>query len=44
MIEIEDWLQDPLMEIDKGSYQYRKLKSPNEKQYQEWRFFTILPD
>ena len=35
----EDWLQDPLVEIDKGSYQYRKLKSHNEKQYQEWRLF-----
>jgi len=35
----EDWLQDPLMEIGKGSYRYRKLKSPNEKQYQEWRLF-----
>ena len=35
----EDWLQDPLMEIGKGSYQYRKLKNLDEKQYEQWRIF-----
>ncbi len=35
----EDWLQDPLMEIGKGSYQYRKLKNLDEKQYERWRIF-----
>ncbi len=35
----EDLLKDPLMRIDRGSYQYRKLKSLGEKQYQEWRLF-----
>lgn len=39
MSDGEDWLQDPLMEIGKGSYQYRKLKNLDEKQYQEWRLF-----
>ena len=39
MAEIEDWLQDPLMEIGKGSYQYRKLKNLDEKRYQAWRLF-----
>lgn len=35
----EDWLQDPLMEIGKGSYQYRKLKNLDEKQYELWQIF-----
>jgi len=35
----EDWLQDPLMEIGKGSYQYRKPKSLDEKQYNLWQHF-----
>jgi len=35
----EDWLQDPLMEIGKGSYQYRKPKSLDERQYELWRMF-----
>jgi len=38
-LEVEDWLQDPLMEISKGSYQYRKLKNLDEKQYELWRIF-----
>ncbi len=39
MAEIEDWLQDPLMEIDKGSYQYRKLKNSKDNQNDRWRSF-----
>jgi len=35
MIEIEDWLQDPLME----NRDYRKLKSHNTEQYEKWRIF-----
>ncbi|HEX73673.1 MAG TPA: hypothetical protein G4N93_00765 [Dehalococcoidia bacterium] len=35
----EDWLEDPLMEISKGSYQYRKLKSPNDKHNDLWNSF-----
>jgi hypothetical protein len=35
----EDWLQDPLIKINKGSYQYRKLKNLDEKQYELWRIF-----
>lgn len=35
-----DWLQDPLIiRIGKGSYQYRKLKNLDEKQYELWRIF-----
>jgi len=35
----EDWLQDPLMEIGKGSYPYRKLKNLDEKQQELWQIF-----
>ena len=35
----EDWLQDPLMEIGKGSYQYRKPKSLNDEQNDLWQGF-----
>jgi len=35
----EDWLQDPLMKIDSGSYKYRKLKSHNDKQNDLWHIF-----
>lgn len=35
----EDWLQDPLMEIGKGSYQYRKPKSPNGEEIKLWQGF-----
>ena len=35
----EDWLQDPLMEIGKGSYQYRKPKSLNDEQNDSWQGF-----
>jgi len=38
-LEVDDWLQDPLMETGKGSYQYRKLKNLDEKQYELWRLF-----
>ena len=37
MPNTEDWLLDPLMEIGKGSYQYRKRKSLNAKQYDLWQ-------
>jgi len=39
MSSSEDWLQDPLMKIGKGSYQYRKLKNLDEKQYELWQIF-----
>lgn len=39
MAEIEDWLQDPLMIIDKGSYQYRKPKSLKEEDNKLWQGF-----
>jgi hypothetical protein len=32
MLEVEDWLQDPLRNIENGSYKSRKLKSPNDRQ------------
>ena len=36
----EDWLQDPLqIKEEDGSYRWRKLKSNDEKQYQEWKLF-----
>ena len=35
----EDWMEDPLMEIDRGEYKFRKPKNLDEKQYQEWRLF-----
>ena len=35
----EDWLQDPLMEIGKGSYQYRKPKRLNEEDNNLWHGF-----
>jgi len=35
----EDWLQDPLRRIDNGSYKFRKLKSPNDKQNDLWQSF-----
>ncbi len=36
----KDWLQDPLMEIGKGSYKPRQLKSPkDEEQCRAWRLF-----
>ena len=35
-----DWLQDPLMEIDRGTYKFHKLKSPDdEKQNDLWWSF-----
>ena len=39
MAKIEDWLQDSLMKIDEGSYQYRKPKSLDAKQYGLWQSF-----
>ena len=35
----EDWLQDPLRRVDKGSYKLRKLKNPNDKQDELWQIF-----
>ena len=32
----EDWLQDPLMEIENGSYKPRKLKTPKDNQNDLW--------
>lgn len=39
----EDWLKDPLLEINLGSYKYRKLKSSGDKQNTLWtsRHFAI---
>ena len=39
MVEIEDWLQDPLREIENGTYKTRKLKAPKDKQNELWRVF-----
>jgi len=40
MSEVEDWLQDPLREIENGAYKPRKLKSPvDDKQNDLWRIF-----
>lgn len=39
MSEIEDWLQDPLREIDGGEYKPRKPKSLNNEQSSDWRLF-----
>ena len=39
MAEIEDWLQDPLREIDRGEYKPRKPKSLNDEQSSDWRLF-----
>ena len=39
MAEIKDWLQDPLLEIDKGYYQYRKPKSLNDEENDLWHVF-----
>ena len=38
-MEVEDWLQDPLMEIDRGEYKPRKPKSLNAEQSSYWRLF-----
>jgi len=35
----EDWLQDPLREIDRGEYKPRKPKSLNDEQSSDWRLF-----
>lgn len=35
----EDWLQDPLMEISRGTYQFREAKSLDKKQYDLWQSF-----
>ncbi len=35
----EDWLQDPLMRIDRVSYKYHRLKSPADKQDELWQIF-----
>jgi len=39
MSDGEDWLQDPLMEIGKSTFQFRKAKSLEEKRYNLWRSF-----
>lgn len=39
MSEVEDWLQDPLMEIGKGRYDYHKLNSLDDKQNRLWQGF-----
>lgn len=39
MLSGEDWLQDPLRKIENGSYQSRKLKSPDDKQNGLWHSF-----
>ncbi len=39
MTDIEDWLKDPLIEIVKGSYQYRKLKNADGRQQDLWQSF-----
>ena len=39
MSDGEDWLQDPLIEIGKGIYQFHEAKSLGEKQYSLWRSF-----
>ncbi|MBA7684494.1 hypothetical protein ES703_92890 [subsurface metagenome] len=39
MIGEEDWLQDPLMKIGKGSFQYLELKSLDKNQYDLWQSF-----
>jgi len=41
MLGGEDWLQDPLMGISKGSYKPRKLKSPADKQNDLWHIFHV---
>ena len=39
MSNSKDWLQDSLMEIGKGSYQFHKLKSLNDDQNDLWQTF-----
>ncbi len=39
MIEIEDWLQDPLRKIENGTYKTRKLKAPKDNQNDLWFSF-----
>ena len=38
MIEIEDWLRDPLRKIENGTYKSRTLKSANDKQNDLWEW------
>lgn len=39
MSSYEDWLQDHLVKISKGSYKYRKLKNSTDKQNKSWQSF-----
>jgi len=39
MVEIEDWLQDPLRKIENGTYKTRKLKTPKDNQNDLWFSF-----
>lgn len=39
MIEIEDWLQDPLRKIENGTPKTRKLKAPKDNQNDLWFSF-----
>jgi hypothetical protein len=39
MIEIEDWLQDPLRKIDNNTYKTRTLKAPKDRQQEKWFSF-----
>lgn len=39
MVEIEDWLQDPLRKIENGTYKPRTLKNPKDKQNDLWFIF-----
>lgn len=39
MLEIEDWLQDPLRKLENDTYKTRKLKSPKNNQNDLWHSF-----
>ena len=39
MVEIEDWLQDPLRKIENGTYKSSKLKAPKDNQNELWHVF-----